>query len=99
MSRASVYRKIQSSSGCRLAADVPLGELLVALDQKQGDLRETARVLEISRRGLEARLRASGVDMSTAAKKGQASLNPQAGSKTQAGSKSEAASKTQAGSS
>lgn len=99
VSRASVYRKIQSSSRCRLAADVPLGELLVALDQKQGDLRETARVLEISRRGLEARLRASGVDMSTAAKKGQASLNPQAGSKTQAGSKSEAASKTQAGSS
>ncbi|MEO0437153.1 MAG: sigma 54-interacting transcriptional regulator [Pseudomonadota bacterium] len=72
VSRASVYRKIQASSRCRLAADVPLGELLVALDQKQGDLRETACALEISRRGLEARLRASGVDSISSAKTGKA---------------------------
>jgi two-component system nitrogen regulation response regulator GlnG len=59
-SRPTVYRRLEASPRFRLAADVPLGELLNALDSCRGDLAETARRLEVSRRGLEARMRASG---------------------------------------
>ena len=60
VSRSSVYRRLESSKRCRLAADVPLGELLKALDTCRGDLGATAERLAVSRRGLEARMRASG---------------------------------------
>jgi DNA-binding NtrC family response regulator len=61
VSRPSVYRRIKSSRRCRLAADVPLQELLSALEACRGDLVGTAQRLAVSRRGLEARLRAGGV--------------------------------------
>jgi two-component system nitrogen regulation response regulator GlnG len=60
VSRSSVYRRVETSRRCRLAADVPLGELLNALDACRGDLEATAGRLAVSRRGLEARMRASG---------------------------------------
>ena len=58
VSRAAIYRRLKSSSSCRLANDVPLGELLATLDECRGDLVSTARQLGISRRALAARLRA-----------------------------------------
>ncbi len=61
VSRAAVYRRIKSSPRCRLAADVPLVELLRALDSCRGDLIATAQQLKISQRGLQARLRAGGM--------------------------------------
>lgn len=65
VSRSSVYRRLETSRRCRLAADVPLGELLTALDSCRGDLEATAERLVVSRRGLEARMRASGATNST----------------------------------
>lgn len=61
VSRPAVYRRLKSLRECRLAADVPLGELLSALDACRGDLSSTAERLAVSRRGLQTRLRASGV--------------------------------------
>ena len=61
VSRAAVYRRVRNTPACRLASDVPLGELLAALDSCRGDLAGTARQLAVSRRGLATRLRASGV--------------------------------------
>lgn len=61
VSRAAVYRRIKLSPRCRLAADVPLVELLRALDSTRGDLIATAQRLKISQRGLQARLRAGGM--------------------------------------
>jgi DNA-binding NtrC family response regulator len=52
---------------CRLASDVPLGELLAALDACRGDLRATAERLAVSSSGLKARLRASGLETQDAA--------------------------------
>lgn len=63
VSRSAVYRRIQSSTRCRLAADVPLGELLAALDECRGNLRATAKNLSVSKRGLSTRLRAAGVQL------------------------------------
>lgn len=62
VSRAAIYRRVKSSPSCRLANDVPLEELLAALDECRGDLASTARQLGISRRALAARLRASAVN-------------------------------------
>ncbi|WOJ98399.1 sigma 54-interacting transcriptional regulator [Congregibacter brevis] len=61
VSRPAVYRRLKGLRECRLAADVPLGELLSALDACRGDLSSTAERLAVSRRGLQTRLRASGV--------------------------------------
>lgn len=61
VSRPAIYRRLKSMSTCRLAADVPLGELLATLDECRGDLAAAAERLCVSRPGLEARLRASGV--------------------------------------
>jgi len=61
VSRGTVYRRIRASERCRLAAEVPAEELLKALDHCGGDLIQTARHLAVSRRGLEARLRAGGI--------------------------------------
>ena len=63
VSRTSVYRRVERTPDCRLAADVPLAELLVALDECQGNLDATAQKLEVSRRGLATRLRAGGVSL------------------------------------
>lgn len=67
VSRTSVYRRVERTPDCRLAADVPLAELLVALDDCHGDLQATAQKLEVSRRGLATRLRAGGVSLESAA--------------------------------
>ncbi|WP_439105956.1 sigma 54-interacting transcriptional regulator [Congregibacter sp.] len=61
VSRPAIYRRLRSLGECRLAADVPLGELLSALDACRGDLASTAERLAVSRHGLQTRLRASGV--------------------------------------
>ncbi|EAQ99057.2 sigma 54-interacting transcriptional regulator [Congregibacter litoralis] len=61
VSRPAIYRRLKTLRDCRLAADVPLGELLSALDACRGDLRSTAERLAVSRQGLQTRLRASGV--------------------------------------
>jgi len=61
VSRSAVYRRLQNLRECRLAADVPLGEMLAALDACRGDLASTADRLAVSQRGLQTRLRASGV--------------------------------------
>lgn len=60
VSRSTVYRRVEKSRRCRLAADVPFTELFDALDACRGDLEATAECLAVSRRGLEARMRASG---------------------------------------
>ncbi|MDP5053514.1 MAG: sigma 54-interacting transcriptional regulator [Congregibacter sp.] len=61
VSRPAIYRRLRTLRECRLAADVPLGEMLSALDACRGDLASTADRLAVSRRGLQTRLRASGV--------------------------------------
>ncbi|MEE4109887.1 MAG: sigma 54-interacting transcriptional regulator, partial [Halieaceae bacterium] len=61
VSRPAVYRRLKSTRRCRLATDVPPGELAAALDACHGDLIATARRLAVSRRGLEARLRTTGL--------------------------------------
>lgn len=67
VSRPAIYRRLKDIPECRLAADVPLGELLAVLDACRGDLSSTAERLAVSRRGLEARLRATGVRSAAAA--------------------------------
>lgn len=62
VSRGAVYRKLRITDACRLAADVPLGELLAILDQCRGNLVEAAAQLKVSKRGLESRLRLAGID-------------------------------------
>lgn len=69
VSRTAIYRRLQKSSVCRLAADVPLGELLAVLDECRGDLATAAMRLDVSKPGLEARLRASGVEFGVSAKR------------------------------
>ena len=61
VSRPAVYRRLKQTRRCRLATDVPPGELAAALDACHGDLAATARRLAVSRRGLEARLRTTGL--------------------------------------
>ncbi len=60
VSRAAIYRRLKSLRSCRLAHEVPLAELLAALDKSCGDLEVTARDLGVSERGLAARLRSGG---------------------------------------
>jgi DNA-binding NtrC family response regulator len=67
VSRTAVYRRLRTMERCRLASDVPLGELLAALDACRGDLRATAERLAVSSSGLKARLRASGLETQDAA--------------------------------
>ncbi|MFT7286095.1 MAG: DNA-binding NtrC family response regulator [Halieaceae bacterium] len=66
VSRSAVYRRLPGLKDCRLAADVPLGELLAMLDECCGDLATVADQLAVSERGLQARLRASGVRLAAA---------------------------------
>jgi two-component system nitrogen regulation response regulator GlnG len=65
VSRPAIYRRLRTLRECRLAADVPLGEMLSALDACRGDLASTADRLAVSLRGLQTRLRASGVSPSS----------------------------------
>ena len=67
VSRAAIYRRLERCPDCRLAGDVPLGELLSVLDACAGDVDAAADRLAVSRRGLAARLRASGVGADTTA--------------------------------
>ncbi|MEM6484414.1 MAG: sigma 54-interacting transcriptional regulator [Pseudomonadota bacterium] len=60
VSRSAVYRRIRKSTRCRLAAEVPAAELRKRLQEHDGDIVGTAKSLEVSHRGLEARLRAAG---------------------------------------
>lgn len=60
-SRQAVYRRLGRLRECRLAADVPLRELLETLEKCRGDLRDAAKALAISPSGLKQRLRAAGV--------------------------------------
>jgi two-component system nitrogen regulation response regulator GlnG len=57
VSRQSVYRRINMSSDHRLASDVPLQELLSALEACRGDLKKTADQLCVSSKALRGRLR------------------------------------------
>ena len=57
VSRQSVYRRISTSRDHRLASDVPLHELLGALEACRGDLEKTADQLCVSRKALRGRLR------------------------------------------
>ena len=61
MSRQSLYRRVQAAPDLRLAADVPLNELLHALEHARGDLAQTALRLEVSATALRARLRSAGL--------------------------------------
>jgi len=61
VSRPAVYRRLKTARRCRLATDVPVDELAAALDECAGDLVATARRLAVSRRGLEVRLRSTGL--------------------------------------
>ena len=61
MSRQSLYRRVAAAPDLRLAADVPLQELLQALEDARGDLAQTALRLEVSAIALRARLRGSGL--------------------------------------
>lgn len=62
VSRQSVYRRVQKLEQCRLATDVPLEELLGALQRCRGDLAATARRLAVSCAGLKQRLRNSALE-------------------------------------
>ncbi|MEM1404446.1 MAG: sigma 54-interacting transcriptional regulator [Pseudomonadota bacterium] len=66
-SRSAVYRRVHASPSCRLASEVPLGELHHALDASRGDIGDAAMLLRVSKRGLEARLRAAGATSLSAA--------------------------------
>ena len=61
LSRQALYRRVRAAPGLRLAADVPLRELLLALEDARGDLEQTARRLEVSATALRARLRSAGL--------------------------------------
>jgi two-component system nitrogen regulation response regulator GlnG len=61
LSRQALYRRVRAAPDLRLAADVPLQELLLALEDARGDLEQTARRLEVSVTALRARLRSAGL--------------------------------------
>lgn len=61
VSRATVYRRLRAIEGCHLAADIPMHEVLAALDACQWDLSRASEQLRVSERALETRLRAAGV--------------------------------------
>lgn len=62
VSRQAVYRRLQRLDDCRLASDVPLPELMEALQACRGDLDATARNLAVSAAALRFRMRASGLE-------------------------------------
>lgn len=57
VSRQSVYRHIERSKELRLAADIPMSELLETMKQCAGDLAATAQRLKVSPKALRGRLR------------------------------------------
>ncbi|MEP1596249.1 MAG: sigma 54-interacting transcriptional regulator, partial [Halieaceae bacterium] len=57
VSRQSVYRHIERSKDLRLAADIPMAELLETMKQCAGDLAATAQQLKVSPKALRGRLR------------------------------------------
>ena len=57
VSRQSVYRHIERSKELRLAADIPMSELLETIKQCAGDLAATAQQLKVSPKALRGRLR------------------------------------------
>lgn len=57
ISRQSVYRHIEKSRELRLAADIPMAELLAAMERCAGDLAATAQQLKVSPQALRGRLR------------------------------------------
>jgi two-component system nitrogen regulation response regulator GlnG len=57
ISRQSVYRHIEKSRELRLAADIPMDELLAAMERCAGDLAATAQQLKVSPQALRGRLR------------------------------------------
>lgn len=57
ISRQSVYRHIEKSRDLRLAADIPMAELLAAMERCAGDLAATAQQLKVSPQALRGRLR------------------------------------------
>lgn len=57
VSRQSIYRRVQAADDLCLAADIPLRELLQALEEARGDLDATARALKVSATALRARIR------------------------------------------
>ena len=61
VSRQSVYRRIEATPGMLLAGDVTGEVLRAALESADGDLREAARRLRVSRSGLQARARQLGL--------------------------------------
>jgi len=60
-SRAAVYRRLKTARRCRLATDVPVDELRRAFEDCRGDVIAMAARLRVSRRGLQARLRAGAL--------------------------------------
>ena len=60
ISRQSVYRHIEKSRELRLAADIPMDELLAAMERCAGDLAATAQQLKVSPQALRGRLREPG---------------------------------------
>ena len=57
ISRQAVYRHIEKSRELRLAADIPMAELLAAMERCAGDLAATAQHLKVSPQALRGRLR------------------------------------------
>lgn len=62
VSRAAVYRRLQSSDVFRLAADIPDAELRDVLDLHRGDVAAAAAALEVSYYSLQLRLRSLVTD-------------------------------------
>jgi hypothetical protein len=60
MSRTTLYALMDRSTGIRKARDVPQEELLRCLEACNGDLEAVSWRLEVSKRGLQLRLRMKG---------------------------------------
>lgn len=61
VSRAAVYRRIESSPAYRLASDISVEELQVLLTEHAGDSAAVARRLRVSATGLRSQLRKSAL--------------------------------------
>ena len=64
VSRQSIYRRVQAADDLQLAAEVPLEELLAALESARGDLDLAARELKVSVTALRARVRTAPLTFS-----------------------------------
>ena len=62
VSRAAVYRRIESSPAYRLASDISNDELQVLLREHAGDSTAVARRLRVSAAGLRSQFRKSPLD-------------------------------------